>query len=259
MGTEPEEWGHQAIYLGHGEWGTLDTEEMSPSKEIKPMNTLERLKSETEHQDLMIARLVWEKGYPNMFGARIPIKTAWNLERLEQLLKDYPDKQVIEGLKFGWPTGRLPTLGDPTKTFKNHKGALDHPEALKKYIQKEQEKGAILGPFSKIPFKSRVGISPISTRPKKQSQDRRVIIDLSFPHTKAVNDGMVKNNYLGFAAELTFPKTDDLARRIAELGENTMMFKIDLSRYFRQIPQTNPTGPRGLLPGRVHHRWTSIL
>ena len=36
--------------------------------------------------------------------------------------------------------------------------------------------------------------------------------------------------------ELTFPKVDDLAFRIFELQGDCSMFKIDLSRYFRQVP-----------------------
>ena len=35
---------------------------------------------------------------------------------------------------------------------------------------------------------------------------------------------------------MKFPRTDDLAIRIAQLGKTAMMFKIDLGRYFRQIP-----------------------
>ena len=184
----------------------------------------------------MMANLVRKKGYPNMYGARIQVKSGWNIKRLEQLLQDYTDKEVVEGLKYGWPTGRLPTLQDPQKTFKNHRGAVEYPQALKDYVRKEKSKGAIMGPFSKIPFKDRVGISPISTRPKKNSQERRVIIDLSFPVGEAVNDGMIKGNYLGLEAQLTFPRTDDLASHISQLGQGAYMFKIDLSRYFRQIP-----------------------
>ena len=36
--------------------------------------------------------------------------------------------------------------------------------------------------------------------------------------------------------QLTFPKVDELAHRIFKLGKNCLMFKVDLSRYFRQIP-----------------------
>ena len=93
-----------------------------------------------------------------------------------------------------------------------------------------------MGSYHNIPFLTKVGISPLSTRPKKGSSERRVILDLSFPIGEAVNDGIPKDTYLGFRAELTFPKTDDFAFRIFILGPRCLMFKVDLSRYFRQIP-----------------------
>ena len=238
MDTGPETWAQQAVYLGHGVWDTLadDEKSMHPSTKLEQATEWERLELEIQMDDLIKARMVREQGYPNMFGTRIPVNSGWNINKLEELLEDYHDKEVIEGIKFGWPTGRLPTMPDPHKTFKNHQGAIDFPEDLKKYINKEKEKGAIIGPFKKIPFRDRVGISPISTRPKKQSEDRRIIIDLSFPFGHSVNDGMVKGNYLGFQADLKLPRTDDLALRLAQLGPGAYMFKIDLSRYFRQLP-----------------------
>ena len=148
----------------------------------------------------------------------------------------YPDMEIVEWLRFGWPSGRLPNMEEPTINSSNHKGATDHTEALTRYIQKEQAHGAVMGPFDRIPFKSKVGISPLSTRPKWDSEERRIILDLSFPAGKSVNDGMIKDNYMGLHAKLTFPKVDDFAFRIFSLGENCMMFKVDLSRYFRQLP-----------------------
>ena len=139
-------------------------------------------------------------------------------------------------MKYGWPSGRLPTLGDPQISGSNHKGATEYPQALQKYIEKEPSHGAVLGPFIKIPFESRVGISPLSTRPKKDSTERRVILDLSFPWGCSVNDGIIKDNYMGLPAKLTFPRVDDFTFRIFSLGDNCMMFKVDLSRYFRQLP-----------------------
>ena len=41
---------------------------------------------------------------------------------------------------------------------------------------------------------------------------------------------------MGFTAKLIFPRTDDFAFRIYQLGKGCGMFKIDLSRYFRQLP-----------------------
>ena len=235
---DPEQWAEEITYMGEGEWNLItdDRDKMSHTTEISTASTLEILRLEIEDEDLMKAKLVREKGYPNMYGAKIPVKTKLNVDKLEELLKDYEDKEVVNGLRYGWPTGRLPTMAKPQKKFKNHKGATDHPAALKKYIEKEKQKGAILGPYRKIPFKEKVGISPISTRPKRNTTDRRVIIDLSFPPGRAVNDGMIKSNYLGFTAEIKFPRTDDLAMRVAYLGRGAAMFKIDLFRYFRQLP-----------------------
>ena len=96
-------------------------------------------------------------------------------------------------------------MENPAISAKNHKGATDHVEALNQYIAKEQSKGAVKGPFNRIPFQSKVGISPLSTRPKKGSQERRVILDLSFPIGNSINDGILKDNYLGFSAKLKFP------------------------------------------------------
>ena len=168
--------------------------------------------------------------------AQIPVKSKWNLELFSDLLTEYPDKEVVDWIRFGWPAGRLPTLPSPEPSSRNHKGATEYPEALQEYINKETRYGAVMGPYNSIPFDSKIGISPLSTRPKRDSTERRVILDLSFPIGKAVNDGIPKDTYMGFEAKLTFPKTDEFAFRIFQLGPGCFMFKIDLSRYFRQIP-----------------------
>ena len=47
---------------------------------------------------------------------------------------------------------------------------------------------------------------------------------------------MIKDNYMGFQVKLKFSKTDDLALRVYRLGRHALMYKIDLRRYFRQLP-----------------------
>ena len=191
----------------------------------------------------MIQTLVYvieleKKNTPIGGGARIPVHSRWDLDKLEQLLLeyDYGDKDIVEWLRYGWPVGRLPSLDEPKHSHMNHKGAQEFPEQLKKYIAKEQKYSAVMGLYKKIPFERGVGISPLSTRPKKGTEERRVILDLSFPIGGSVNDGVPKDTYMGFSARLTFPKTDEFAARIFQLGPGCCMFKIDLSRYFRQIP-----------------------
>ena len=227
-------------YLGHGEWVPLET------GEVHSINTaMDKVAREPEwvykwrckmDEDIKIHQEVVEGGYPSRWGARRPVKTKWNLDRFKELLQEYEDREVVEWIRYGWPTGRLPVLPEPAITNSNHKGATDHPEALQKYIKKENEHGAIMGYYDKISFQGKVGVSPLSTRPKRDSAERRVIVDLSFPVGSGVNEGILKDNYLGFSAQLTFPKVDDFAFRIYTLGQGCMMFKVDLSQYFRQLP-----------------------
>ena len=234
-GGVPTDW----IYAGHGEWippeeGKQNTEQDVATLVREPAWVYKWLCNNNE--DIRLHQAVIEGGYPNIWGARRPVNTRWNLDTFQQLLVEYEDKEVVEWMHYGWPMGRLPSLPDPAISNRNHLGATEYPQALTKYIQKEQSHNAVMGPFEKIPFQDKVGISPLSTRPKRDSDDRRIILDLSFPIGNLVNDGIMKDNYLGFPAKLTFSKVDDFALRIYMLGQGCMMFKIDLSRYFRQLP-----------------------
>ena len=92
-----------------------------------------------------------------------------------------------------------------------------------------------MGPFTIPPFVNRIGISPLSTRPKCESMERRIILDLSFLPGHSVNDGINKDFYCGTPIKLTYPTIDTLAKRIWELGP-CLIWKKDLQRYFRQIP-----------------------
>ena len=91
---------------------------------------------------------------------------------MEELLQNYEDGEVVEWIRYGWPTGRLPMLPDPTISNTNHKGTKDYPKELGKYIDKEHRHGTVMGPFDRIPFQGTVAISPLHTRPKKELEDR---------------------------------------------------------------------------------------
>ena len=223
------------VYQEEGKWSLADSGSMESTEKLPMATYAELIKMEIAHEDLIKSRLVRERGYPNRWGVRIPIQSRWDLDMLEEELQDYHDKDIVEWLRYGWPAGRLPTMAPPDRTFMNHAGATEHQQALKEYVQKESSMNVIIGPLQAIPV-ANAGISPLSTRPKKNSEERRVILDLSWPPGNSVNDGMVKDNYLGFEAKLVFPHTDDLAFRLYSLGRGALMFKIDFHRYFRQIP-----------------------
>ena len=79
------------------------------------------------------------------------------------------------------------TLRIQTPAIDNHQGAKQFAQDIEKYLKKEIRMGATMGPFTVPPYISRIGISPLSMRPKRNSTERRVILDLSSPDSASVN------------------------------------------------------------------------
>ena len=74
---------------------------------------------------------------------------------------------------------------------------------------------------------SRFGVIPKRRQPGKW----RLILDLSFPLGKSVNDGIPKN-----LCSLQFATVDDAAWLIANHGAGTLLAKIDISHAYRNVP-----------------------
>ena len=81
-----------------------------------------------------------------------------------------------------------------------------------------------MGPFGKPPIQG-LHYSPMLTRPKAGPDNRRVIVDLSWPHGKSVNDLVCQDTYMGTPFKLKFPSVDDITARIRELGGNCLLYK----------------------------------
>ena len=59
--------------------------------------------------------------------------------------------------------------------------------------------------------------SPMLTRPKAGSTNRRVIVDLSWPHGESINDRVCNDKYMGSVFKLKFPTVDDITERVQKL------------------------------------------
>ena len=170
---------------------------------------------------------------PNYLGVRIPVKSELNIQAWEELLDGYWDTQLLECLKFGFPLGFNRMC--PLNYDKNiHKSAAEFPEYVDKYIAEERVLGAIIGPFDEPPI-TNLHYSPFMTRPKQNSDTRRVILDLSWPKGESVNAGVEKNGYMGGEFKLTFPTIDDLTQELVRIGKWGHIFKVDVSRAFRHL------------------------
>ncbi len=93
-----------------------------------------------------------------------------------------------------------------------------------------------MGPFCSCPFSLKVVYSPLSTAEKKDSTDRRVVMDLSYPPGHSINDMIDPSEYLGTPSSLRHLKLDDLVDLIKTKGGGCALMKRDFSRAFHQLP-----------------------
>ena len=103
------------------------------------------------------------------------------------------------------------------------------------------------------PFPIPCNLNPLNSVPKRDSDERRIIVDLSFPKGDSVNATIPKNSYLGEPFHLTFPTVDALIAMVKHKGQGCALFKRDLQRVYRQIPVD---------PGDIHHlgyKWRGDL
>ena len=166
------------------------------------------------------------------------VNKTWNCQLLSDLLVDYHDSEILDLIVYGWPVecdDNIPLeLGGH-----NHKGATEFDEVIDAYIEKEKQMGAVLGPFESIPFQGPVAISPLSTQPKRDSQECRIIMDCSWPIGYSLNDSTDKDMYLQKSTELRYPTMDSVCKCIYEMSlqdsQEIWLFKEDLDRAFRQL------------------------
>ena len=173
----------------------------------------------------------------NFEVCQIRVNNRLNMEFLRHMLRDYKDLRVCDFLEFGFPLGCSEDINSlkQNSKVKNHKGAREFPLEIKSYLESEIDQGTVLGPFKSNPFESSIFLSPLNTVAKHDTNERRIILDLSFPKGRAVNDFISKEVYLHKKVDLVYPKVDDLVDLIKLKGQGCCLFKKDLKKAFRQI------------------------
>lgn len=174
------------------------------------------------------------KAVPNFLGAKAPVKSGLQIQKWRDCLTDYHDSFLCDFLEFGWPLG-YKAEGPPESVATNHPSAKAHMPHVTKFIQEELNHDALLGPFEEPPFKPWVRISPLMTRSKKDSLDRRIIVDLSFPPGLSVNDGIDPKDHFGNDITYSLPSIMDLVTHVKTQGKSCYLWKADLTRAYRQL------------------------
>ncbi|XP_035665155.1 uncharacterized protein LOC118408444 isoform X2 [Branchiostoma floridae] len=181
---------------------------------------------------------VAQTGVPNYIGARIPVKTSLNIPVWRALLANYSNTSIPDFLEFGWPINIHPeNYNFPHNVHhSNHRSALDYQADVDLFIDKELRYGAMCGPFRANPFPFPVFPAPLQTVAKRDSDTRRVVVDLSYPSGQSVNDAIPKNTFLGEPISLVYPSVDTMTEMILDKGRGCLLFKTDLRRAYRQLP-----------------------
>ena len=156
--------------------------------------------------------------------------SAWR-----NLLISHPNRELVHffltGIMHGFRIGFDHVSCPLSSSKRNLLSASDHPEVIDEYLLTELHESRVVGPFapSDIPSAhvSRFGAIPKSHRPGKW----RLIVDLSHPKGKSVNDGIPKS-----LCSMCYISTDNAISRILALGKGTLLAKIDIKSAFRLIP-----------------------
>ena len=170
---------------------------------------------------------------PNHRAARISLPSDLNVQKWRSELRGYHDYKIVEYLEYGWQIG-IDQDAVLQSHYTNHPSATAHARDVSHYIATELGHGALLGPFAGPPT-GNCHFSPLMTRTKKDSIFRRVIIDLSWPQGRSINDGISRREYVDGPMTISLPTTDDMERAVVAAGRGSFMYKTDLSRGYRQL------------------------
>ena len=172
-------------------------------------------------------------GTYNFAGSRIQLKHSFvNVNKFRLLLEDYDDCGILQLLEFGFPVG-LAQEFELKSCTKNHSSSYEFFTFLDQFFTKEVSLRGIAGPLVNSPFPSTM-VSPLMTAIKKPNS-RRPVFDASFGDL-SINNNTPEKEYLGEPYAFTFPTVLDLADLIVKLGPGCLLWKVDLSRWFLQLP-----------------------
>ena len=119
--------------LGHLTLQTHNFEFIGPDRQVTAIDNID--------QYLHVATTIKATGKSNYMSARIPVKSDLNLEAWEEHLRDYPDKRLFQYLKFGFPLSLRESDQLSNTQVVNHYSALQYPEQVLQYLNKEREWG----------------------------------------------------------------------------------------------------------------------
>lgn len=182
-----------------------------------------------------IYETVRKSGLPNAIGAKMPLQSKLNLCEWERIFgRDKKHSEMLDFVRFGFPMGYAGPVSDYDEHV-NHTSATAHKEQIDKFFVKEIELGGVIGPIKEKPFFPWLHTAPIMSRPKRDSDARRVIADLTYPEHRSINAYILKNSVWGETRAHSLPTVTTFVEEIKKMGPDSYMSVIDISRAYKNF------------------------
>ena len=162
------------------------------------------------------------------------VKTPLRFRAWERTLAQHPDGEfagyVLRGIAEGFRIGYSRASWPCESARRNMQSAKENSEVVRGYLEEEMAAGRVVGPLEMGSVQG-VQISPFGVIPKSQPGKWRLIVDLSSPQGKSVNDGIRKE-----WCSLVYTSVDDVVKIIRGLGCGALMAKVDIKAAYRMVP-----------------------
>ena len=146
----------------------------------------------------------------------------------------HPDRELVanlvEGVQEGFRVGFDYSKCTCKSAIGNTKSALEHPEVVSNYLAEECSRDRVLGPFSSADLPE-VHVSRFGVIPKGKSEKWCLIVDLSAPEGKSVNDGIDPS-----LCSLTYVTVNNAVSAILRTGKGSFIAKADIKQAYRMVP-----------------------
>ena len=173
----------------------------------------------------MLCNKLNQLGKFNFCSLKVRTNCNWDLDKLENWLFDYEDKMLVNYLRYGFAISHFDLKGSKSIP-KNWPGAVANKTSLANYFQVELKNKAVMGLFEENPFNCNAFYSPLNTRDKKDSMEKKIIFNMSFPKGNSINDRTKKDQYLDEKISLKYPTVDNLVEIVRNKGCGCMLLKI---------------------------------
>ncbi len=151
----------------------------------------------------------------------------------DQALRLHPDQQfrayISDGIRNGFRLG-FDYDAQCKPLDRNMRSAIRQPEVVEEYLAVECGEGRIVGPLDPQEWKG-VMTSSFGVIPKGNTGKWRLIVDLSAPEGRSVNDA-IRPEW----CSLSYCGVEDAAKEIKIQGQDSVLTKIDIKSAYRVVP-----------------------